>query len=172
MTDAWPISPTPSAAQDVRRAVGALGRLSALCLAEGGNVPTSDTERAPTEVYRFYLLWFVGMLIGAAYDLIVAVVGDFEEATIDIVLFLGAAALLFYTTYRRSNLARWLLVPFLCFTVLEVCSHDRALTSGPVAIGFQAAQLMAMSLAVALLFTRAACEWFHRTPSNGAAGAP
>jgi hypothetical protein len=40
----------------------------------------------------------------------VAVVGDFEEVTIDIVLFLGAAALLFNTTHQRSNLARWLLV--------------------------------------------------------------
>jgi hypothetical protein len=101
------------------------------------------------------------MLIGGAYDLMVAVVGDFEEATIDIVLFLGAAGLLFYATHRRSTLARWLLVPFLCITVSEVVSHDRALTSGPVVIGFLAAQLLAMSLAVALLFTRTAREWFH-----------
>jgi hypothetical protein len=136
------------------------------------NVPTSDTERAPTEVFRFHVLWLAGMLTGAAYDLRVAVVGDFEEATIDIVLFLGAAALLFYATRRRSNLARWLLVPFLFITVLEVFSHDRGLASGPVAIGFLAAQLMAMSFAVAMLFTRAAREWFQHTPSNGTAGAP
>ena len=53
----------------------------------------------------------------------------------------------------------------------EVFSHDRALTSGPVAIGFLAAQLVAMSLAVALLFTRPAREWFYNTQSNGAPGA-
>ena len=129
------------------------------------------TERAPIAVYRFHVLWSAGMLSGAAYDLMVAVVGDFEEATIDIVLFLGAAALLVYTTRQRSNLARWLLVPFLCITVAEVFSHDGALTSGPVAIGFLAAQLMAMSVAAALLFTRPAREWFYNARSNGAAGA-
>ena len=53
----------------------------------------------------------------------VADVGDFEEATIDIVLFLGAAALLLYTTHQRSNLARWLLVPFLCIAVLRRSSR-------------------------------------------------
>ena len=118
-------------------------------------------EQAPMAVYRFHVLWLAGMLIGAAYDLMVAVVGDSEEATIDIVLFLGAAALLFYATHRRSNLARWLLVPFLLITVSEVFAHDRALSSGPVAIGLLAAQLLAMSLGVALLFTRTAREWFH-----------
>lgn len=128
-------------------------------------------ERAPIAVYRFHALWLAGMLIGGAYDLMVAVVGDFEEATIDMVLFLGAAALLFYTTHQRSNLARWLLVPFLCITVSEVFSHDCALTSGPVAIGFLSAQLMAMSVAVALLFTRPAREWFYNTRSDGAPGA-
>ena len=92
-------------------------------------------EQAPMAVYRFHVLWLAGMLIGAAYDLMVAVVGDSEEATIDIVLFLGAAALLFYATHRRSNLARWLLVPFLLITVSEVFAHDRALSSGPVVIG-------------------------------------
>jgi hypothetical protein len=110
------------------------------------------------------------MLIGAAYDLTVAVVGDFEEATIDIAMFGGGAALLFYATHRRSNLARWLLVPFVCITVSEIFSHDRALTSGPVVVGFLTVQLMAMSLAVALLFTRAAHEWFRHAPSNGAGG--
>jgi len=122
-------------------------------------------ERAPIEVYRFHVLWLAGMLVGAAYDLLVAVVGDFEEATVDIVLFVGAAALLFYAVHRRSNLARWLLVPFLFITVPEVFSHDRALTAGPIAVGLLAAQLMAMSVAVALLFTRAAGEWFRTTDS-------
>jgi hypothetical protein len=41
----------------------------------------------------------------------------------DTALFLGAVALLFYAAQRRSYLARWLLVPFLCITVLEVFSH-------------------------------------------------
>ena len=134
------------------------------------NLDASDTERAPIEAYRSYVLWFVGMLIGAAYDLMVAVAGDFEEATIDILMFLGAAVLLFCTTHQRSNLARWLLVPFLCITIWEVFSHDRALTSGLVAIGLLAAQLLATSLAVALLFTPAARSWFHQTRSNHAAG--
>jgi hypothetical protein len=40
-------------------------------------------ERAPIAVYRFHALWLAGMLIGGAYDLMVAVVGDLEEATID-----------------------------------------------------------------------------------------
>jgi hypothetical protein len=38
------------------------------------------------------------------------------------------------------------------------------LTSSPIAIGFLAAQLVAMSLAVALLFTRAARKCFHYPP--------
>jgi hypothetical protein len=130
------------------------------------NLAANDTERAPIEIYRFHVLWFVGMLIGAAYDLRVAVAGDFKEATVDILLFAGAAALLFYTTSQRSNLGRWLLLAFLCVTIPEVFSHDHALTSGPVAIGFLAAQLMAMTLAIALLFTRPARDWFHHTRSN------
>jgi hypothetical protein len=47
----------------------------------------------------------------------------------------------------------------------EVFSHDRALTSGPIAVGLLAAQLMAMPAAVALLFTRVAREWFRTTDS-------
>ena len=84
------------------------GSASHSCRLVEENLNASDTGRAPTEVYRFYVLWLVGMLIGAAYDLMVAVAGDFEEATIDILNFLGAAVLLFCTTHQRTNLARCL----------------------------------------------------------------
>lgn len=131
----------------------------------------NHSGNTPAEVDQFQMLWFLGMIIGALYDIRVAVAGDFEEAGIDIFAFAAAMALMFLASQRR-NLARFLLVPFLLLTVIEVLSHDHAMKAGALAICLMGAQIVTMTIAVALLFTRAARAWFlgarHDDVADGA----
>src|SRR5689334_18709654 len=97
----------------------------------------------PVEIAWFHFLWLGGMIAGAAYDLCVAMPGDFREATLDVLAFATAAALLFCATRLRSNTARMLLVPFVVVTVVEVFSHEMAMASGHLASILMVVQLLA-----------------------------
>ena len=117
----------------------------------------------PRPVEWFQLLWFGGMVIGAAYDLAVAVVGDYFEAWIDILLFAIAATLMHYAVRRRSHLARLSLIPFLLVTIVEVFSHDGYIAFDVTETCLAVVQLGLMVGAVWLLFTPAARDWYSRS---------
>ena len=117
----------------------------------------------PRPVEWFQLLWFGGMVIGAAYDLAVAVVGDYFEAWIDILLFVIAATLMHCAVSRRSNLARLLLIPFMVITIVEVFSHDGYIAFDVTETCLAVVQLGLMVGAVWLLFTPAARDWYSRS---------
>jgi hypothetical protein len=137
----------------------------------------SDTERRrsatgdngpggnglPRPVQWFQLLWFGGMVIGAVYDLAVAVVGDHVEAWIDILLFVMAGTLMHYAVRRRSHLARLSLIPFLLVTIVEVFSHDGYIAFDVTETCLAVVQLGLMVGAVWLLFTPAARDWYLRS---------
>jgi len=126
---------------------------------------SGENDSLPRQIGRFQWLWFSGMVVGAAYDLAVAVVGDHIEAWIDILFFAVAAALLHYAVRRRSNVARLLVILFLAMSFVEVLSHQ----------GFDASKLATTWLAILhlglmgaagwLLFTPAARCWFARRTS-------
>jgi hypothetical protein len=126
----------------------------------GGGTHRTAGEVLPWPVERFQMLWFGGMVIGALYDFDVAVVGDYLEAWIDILLFLIAATLLHYAVRRHGNLARLLLVPFLAVTFVEVFSHSGFTASDLTETSLAITQLALMASAVWLLFTPAARDWY------------
>lgn len=126
---------------------------------------SGDNDSPPQQIGRFQWLWFSGMVIGAAYDCAVAVVGDPREAWIDILFFAVAAALLHYTVRRRSNFARLLVIPFLAMSLVEVLSHQGFDTSQLATSWLAILQLGLMGAAGWLLFTPAARCWFARGAS-------
>lgn len=124
---------------------------------------SQDNDVPPWQVERFQLLWFGGMIVSAAYDYAVAVVGDHLEAGIDILFFATAATLMHYAVRQRSNFARLLLMPFLVVTLIEVFSHDGLVVSDLLVTSLALVQLGLMVGAVWLLFTPAARSWYSRS---------
>jgi hypothetical protein len=120
----------------------------------------------PAEINYFHVLWLAGMIAGAAYDCLVAVPGDYAEAVVDVLVFAAAATLLFCATHLRSNTARMLSVPFLAATVVELFFHEMTMDAGQLALLLMVAQLLAMTVATAFLFTRGAQDWFQ-APDSG-----
>lgn len=125
--------------------------------------PSGHNDSPPWQIWRFQWLWFGGMIIGAAYDLAVSVVGDYVEAWIDILFFATAAALLHHAVRRRSNFARLLVVPFVVLSFVEILSHDGFEASKSGTVWLAILQVGSMGAAGCLLFTPAARRWFART---------
>lgn len=115
----------------------------------------------PVEIAWFCVLWLAGMIAGGLYDCLVAVPGDFREAAVDVLAFATAAALLFCASRLRSNMARILSLPFLIVTIAELFSHEKTMAAGELASVLMVVQLLAMTVAIAFLFTRGARAWFH-----------
>ena len=120
----------------------------------------------PIEIAWFCVLWLAGMIAGGLYDCLVAVPDDFGEAAVDVLAFAAAAALLFCASRLRSNTARLLSLPFLIVTVAELFSHERTMAAGELASVLMIVQLLAMTVAIAFLFTRAAQAWFRACSSD------
>ena len=121
-----------------------------------------DKDVPPRQVELFSLLWLGGMVIGGAYDCIVAIVGDHLEACSDILLFAAAGALMYCAVRRRSNFARLMLTPFIAVNVVEVLSHEGPTASALSIAWLPVLQLALMASAAWLLFTPAARSWYTR----------
>ena len=120
---------------------------------------SNHNDTPPQQVRLFQWLWFGGMVFGAAYDCVVAVVGDRLEALIDILMFSMAAILLHYAVRMRSNFARLLVVPFLAVTIIEILSHEGVHKSDQTT-WLAIVQLGLMCAGGWLLFTSPARRWF------------
>ena len=74
-------------------------------------------DGTPRDIRRFELLWMLAIASSAVmamgmYDYSEAIVGNLRALAVNVALFGVAAVLMVAASRRRSNLARWLTVPF------------------------------------------------------------
>ena len=131
----------------------------------------SELFLQPRHVGHFEQLWLLSMALSVLltimmYDYLIDDFGRKRVALVEIALYATAGLLGVWTSRRRSNTARWLIVLFslMMFAVYLACRDD-IIDQGP-AIFIAFAQVVAQVAAIHFLFTRTSRLWFagHHVP--------
>jgi len=126
-------------------------------------------DGTPRDIRRFELLWMLAIASSAVmamgmYDYSEAIVGNLRALAVNVALFAVAAVLMVAASRRRSNLARWLTVPFLVLIAFYDLAHFEDMEGQWLIIFFAAAGLALMVAAIRSLFTPRSRAWFAGTP--------
>ncbi len=129
-------------------------------------------EDTPRDIFVFEGLWLLFMVLNMSvvilmYDRLVTQMGSWGAGVFDTALIGCAGLLMFYTSRRRSNLARWLLViasvllglPYLAYLIVAM----RDQPAGYLSLLQIAVQLAAL----VCLFTHMSRDWFAGRPAPG-----
>lgn len=126
-------------------------------------------DGTPGDIERSERLWTLGIVASMVValgmsDFSVMVVGPLRAAMINVVLFGIAIVLMGYASRRRSNVARWLLIPF----ALLILFYDLARFSDMLDSGWLAYLTVGreglMMAAIYFLFTPGSRAWFAGRP--------
>ncbi|MDP2373634.1 hypothetical protein [Reyranella sp.] len=126
-------------------------------------------EDAPRDIQWFEQLWGLGLVVSVVialgmYDYSAMIVGHFRAVLINVVLFAIAIGLMGFASRRRSNVARWLLIPFaLLILFYDLARFSEMLDRGWIAY-FTVARVGLMVGAIYFLFRPRSRAWFAGTP--------
>ena len=128
-----------------------------------------EQEGTPRDIHRFESRWLIALVLSVViaiemFDYSVSVIGPYPAILINIALFVTAIALMGYTSRRRSNVARLLLIPFSLVILFYDLSHvGEMMGRGPTPY-YAAGRIALMAAAIYLLFTPASRAWFAGRP--------
>ncbi|MBS0517286.1 MAG: hypothetical protein JSR90_01270 [Proteobacteria bacterium] len=133
-------------------------------------------EDTPPEIFSFEQAWLATLAVTVVidvdmFDYSMSLVGPFVAALTYVVGFLIAVALMAFTSRRRSNLARWLLVgPFSLLILFYDLAHFSLLVERVPMAYVAAVQLGLVGLSIYLLFRPNCRAWFAARDADGNAG--
>jgi hypothetical protein len=126
-------------------------------------------DGTPGDIDRSERLWVLGIAASVVialgmFDYTVMVVGLLRAALINVVLFAISIGLMAFASRRRSNVARWLLIPFaLLILFYDLARFSEMLDRGWIAY-FTVGRVGLMVAAIYFLFTPRSRAWFAGTP--------
>ena len=126
-------------------------------------------EGTPRNVRRFEQLWIAAIVVSAVIglgmdDYSAAVVGQARAIAVNIGLLAIGALLMGLASRRRSNIARWLLIPFALLIFFYDLAHFADMLERGWTGYFAVGRIALMATAIYFLFTTRPRAWFAGTP--------
>ena len=128
-----------------------------------------EQEDAPRDINRFEQAWLIGWILSAVvaigmFDYSAMIIGPIRAVLVNVVLFGISIVLMGYASRRRSNVARWLLIPFTLLIFFYDLSHVTELRDRGAVAYLAVGRITLMVTAIYFLFTPGSRAWFAGRP--------
>ncbi|MDP2332286.1 MAG: hypothetical protein Q8M19_16480 [Reyranella sp.] len=126
-------------------------------------------EGTPRDIDWFEQLWGLGLVVSVVialgmYDYSAMIVGHLRAVLVNVVLFAIAIGLMGFAGRRRSNVARWLVIPFALLILFYDLARFNVMLDSEWIAYFTVARVGLMVAAIYFLFTPRSRAWFARRP--------